>query len=244
MVFGLFAGNKDKALQKTIERATNKLSQQADRWQALERLKEDGTEEALFGLCKRFAITSSKGVEDEQEKAWVVSTLTAKGTAALPALRRYLATATEIAYALKVLEGCGDDAGALAVVDELLAIEKPGYTRDAERRVDLMRWLGEWKGMTDADAVTRLAPYLADFDENVRFAVVDGLAQRDPALAGPPLLDALLRPEEESGRVKRRIGEILAEHKVALGERAPAVEPVLVGTLAQFWIKDGVLRAR
>ncbi len=65
MVFGLFS--KERALQKTIEKATNKLAQQPDRWSALEKLREDASADALFGLCKRFGITSMKGVEDEQE---------------------------------------------------------------------------------------------------------------------------------------------------------------------------------
>jgi len=73
MVFGLFS--KKTGLQRTIEKATNKLAQQQDRWPALERLRDDGSEEALLGLCKRFGITSLKGVEDEQEKTWVVDTL-------------------------------------------------------------------------------------------------------------------------------------------------------------------------
>ena len=87
MVFGLF-GNKEKSLQKTIERATNKLAQQPDRWGALEKLKEDGSDAALVGLCKRFAVTSMKATEDEQEKHWVVDTLVANGPASLPAVVR------------------------------------------------------------------------------------------------------------------------------------------------------------
>ena len=77
MVFGLFS--KERTLQKTIEKATNKLSQQPDRWGALERLRDDASEEALFGLCKRFGVTSMKGVEDEQEKHWVLDVLVEKG---------------------------------------------------------------------------------------------------------------------------------------------------------------------
>src|SRR4051794_18881241 len=79
MVFGLFS--KERALQKTIDKATNKLAQQPDRWGALEKLRDDGSEEALYGLCKRFGVTSMKGVEDEQEKSWVVDVLVEKGNA-------------------------------------------------------------------------------------------------------------------------------------------------------------------
>src|SRR5688500_14302074 len=47
MVFGLFS--KERSLQKTIEKATNKLAQQPDRWGALEKLRDDGSPDALYG---------------------------------------------------------------------------------------------------------------------------------------------------------------------------------------------------
>src|SRR5215510_12800922 len=99
MVFGLFS--KEKALEKTIAKATNKLSQQVDRWGALERLKEDGGEVALLGLCKRFGITSMKGVEDEQEKNWVVDVLVEKGGASLAPLTRYMKSAEQLSFPLR-----------------------------------------------------------------------------------------------------------------------------------------------
>jgi hypothetical protein len=242
MVFGLFS--KEKSLQRTIERATNKLAQSADRWGAMEKLKEDGTDAALFGLCRRFGITSSRGVEDEQEKNWVVDTLGGMGAVVLEPLRRYMATATQLSHPLRVLERIVPKPEALAVIDELLKKEPPGYTRDPERRADLIRWLSEWSLITDAELLPRLLPYLADFDENVRFAAIDGLATRDPALVGDALIDGLLRPDEESGRIKLKIAEVLAEKKIPLGERAAQVASGLTGTTAQFAVKNGLLVLR
>jgi hypothetical protein len=236
MVFGLFS--KEKSLQRTIDKATNKLAQQADRWGALEKLRDDGSEEALLGLCKRFSITSTKGVEDEQEKSWVVDTLVGKGEAAAKPLRRYLRTAQHLAFPLKVLERIMPKDQVIEVVDELFTDEVPGYTRDPERRLELIRWLTEWPQVSAAEVLPRVAPYLADFDENVRFAAVDGIAHHDASLAGPQLVAALVRPEEESGRVKRRIAELLVEHKIPLGEHAPKVAPLLVGPVAAFRV-DG-----
>jgi hypothetical protein len=242
MVFGLFS--KEKSLQRTIERATNKLSQQPDRWGAMEKLKDDGSDPALFGLCKRFGITSMRGVEDEAEKNWVVEVLADKGAMVLEPLRRYMQNATQLSHPLRVLERIVQKTQALEVIDELLAKEKPGYTRDPERRADLIRWLGEWSQITDAELLPRLVPYLSDFDENVRFAAIDGLATRDPALIGAPLIDALLRPDEESGRIKLKIAEVLAEKKIPLGERAAQVASGLTGTTSQFAVKQGVLVTR
>lgn len=243
MVFGLFS--KEKSLQKTIERATNKLAQQPDRWGALEKLKDDGSEEALLGLCRRFSVTSMKGVEDEQEKLWVVETLVGHGGASLAPVIRYLKSAEHLSFPLRVLERIADKAKVLAVVDELFASEPPGYVRMPERRIDLIRWFAEWKLATDDEFVSRLAPYVVDFDENARFAAIEGMAGRDPAKIAPPLIAALLRPEEESGRIKRTIVEVLAKSKCPLGDQAQAVATALTGPVgSDYRIDGGVLKLR
>jgi hypothetical protein len=243
MVFGLFS--KERALQKTIEKATNKLAQQPDRWGALEKLKDDGSEDALLGLCKRFAITSMKGVEDEAEKLWVVDTLVDKGTAALAPVVRYMKTAEQLAFPLRVLERIASRDKVLEVADQLFASEVPGYVRMPERRIDLLRWFSEWKPATDDEVVSRFTPYVTDFDENVRFVAIDGMATRDPAKIAPPLIAALLRPEEESGRIKRTIVEVLEKCKAALGAQAAAVAAALTGTIADdFKVDAGVIKKR
>lgn len=246
MVFGLFS-SKEKSLQKTIQKATNKLSQQIDRWGALEKLKEDGSEDALFGLCKRFGITSTKGVEDEQEKAWVVETLVGKGSAALPPLVRYMKGAEQLAFPLRVLERIADREKVLQVVDELLASEPPGYVRMPDRRIDLLRWFSEWKPATDDEVVTRLTPYVADFDENSRFTAIEGMTGKDPAKIAPPLIAGLLRPEEESGRIKRTILEVLEKSKAPLGDKAKEVGAAIEGggPLADdFRVDGGIVKKR
>lgn len=241
MVFGMFS--KEKALQRTIERATNKLAQQADRWAALEKLRDDGSEEALFGLCRRFGITSNNHVEDQQEKAWVVDVLVAKGPVALGPLRRYIKGAPHLSHPLSVLERIGTREEILETVDALFRDEKPGYTRDPERRLDLIRWMSEWKD-AGPDAVPRLLPYVKDFDQNVRVAAAEAVADQDVGLTGAALLDAFVRPEEESGRFRLRIAEILAAKRFPLGDRAEVVATLLVGPVANFVVEGGVLLTR
>jgi hypothetical protein len=248
MVFGLFS--KEKTLKRTIDKATNKLSQQVDRWGALEKLKEDGSEAALVGLCRRFSITSLKGVEDEAEKLWVVDTLVGKGEVALAPLIHYMKTAEQLSFPLRVLERIAPRDKVLEVVDQLFASEPPGYVRMPERRIDLMRWFSEWKPATDDEIVQRFTPYVTDFDENVRFVAIDGMATRDPAKIAPPLIAALLRPEEESGRIKRAIVEVLEKSQAPLGDHASAVAAILTGTLgggtlgASFKVEVGAVKKR
>jgi hypothetical protein len=243
MVFGLFS--KEKALQRTIDRATNKLAQQVDRWGALEKLRDDGSEEALYGLCRRFAITSLKGVEDEQEKNWVVDVLVAKDAVAFAPLKRYMKSAEQLAFPLKVLERIVDRDKILTTIDDLFASEPPGYVRMPERRIDLIRWFGEWKPATDDELIDRIKPYLADFDENVRFAAIDAMATRDPGKIAPLLVETLIRPEEESGRIKRTVVEVLEKTKGPLGNKAQAVAAALVGPLADdFKVEAGIVKKK
>jgi hypothetical protein len=237
MVFGLFS--KERALQKTIEKATNKLAQQPDRWGALEKLRDDGTEDALLGLCKRFGVTSMKGVEDEQEKNWVVDVLVEKGGAALVPITRYMKGADQLAFPLRVLERIADHDRVLAIVDEIFASEPPGYVRMPDRRIDLIKWFTEWKSATDDEVIPRVTPYLPDFDENVRFVAIDGLAGRDPQKIVGPLIDALVRPEEESGRIRRTVVEVLQRTKAPLGDRAPQVAAMLTAPLSDDFKVDG-----
>lgn len=242
MVFGLFS--KERSLQKTIERATNKLAQQIDRQTAMDKLREDGTDEALVGLCKRFGITSMKGVEDEQEKNWVVDVLVEKGAGAIGPLRRYMKSAEQLSFPLRALERIAPHDKVLEIADELFESEPPGYVRMPERRIDLLRWITEWKDGTDEEIVSRVAPYVVDFDENSRFSAIDGISTKDVKLIGPPLIAALLRPEEESGRIKRTIVEILERRKISLGDKADDVTKLLVGPLGDFKVANGTVAKR
>ena len=251
MVFGLFSKDKGSLVQKTVERATNKLAQQGDRIAALEKLRDDGSDDALAGMCKRWSVTSSKGVDDEYEKNWVVDALVGHGLAAVAPLQRFMKSAEQLSFALRVLDRmtAGDDSTpgklaktkALTFIDELLASEPPGYTRHPERRIDLISWLAEWKTVSSDEVVPRLAPYLVDFDENARFAAIDGLSRHDAALIAAPFAHALARPDEESGRIRRTLAEHIANKKLPLGEQAEAVASILIGPLASLRIVDGFI---
>lgn len=243
MVFGLFS--KEKGLQRTIDRAINKLAQQPDRWGALEALRKDGSEDALYGLCRRFSVVSMKASEDEAEKAWVEEVLVGKGEIAFPAVRRYIKNHAQLSYALKVLGQIVPRDKVLEVVDEVLAAEPPGYARDPERKLDLLRWLHEWSGGGEADIAPRLIPYLKDHAEDVRYFAAEGLTRLPGELYGDALIAALTNPEEEAGRFKRRLCEIIIEQKIPLGDAADRVKAALTGPALQgFSVKNGQLTGK
>jgi len=232
MVFGLFS--KERKIERAKKKAMNRLAQQVDRWAAMERLRDHGDEDALYTLCRRWTFTSTKLPEDEQEKEWVVEVLLSKGPAALNPLRRYLKNNTAVSYALRVLGGITGPEKVLESIDEILEDEEPGYTRDPEKRIDIINWLAEYEQVPNEEVVKRVAPYLADRDENTRYAAVDAIDLRPSPEGAEPLVTALLRKEEESRRLKVRIGETLANHEMDLCGRKNDVAELFDDILSDY----------
>jgi hypothetical protein len=236
MVFGLFS--KEAKLQRLIKKAGNQLSQSPDRHAAMEGLLNDGSDEALYHLLRRFTFNYSKTLEDEQEKEWVVEAMTGKGDAVMPALERYLRSASNIAYALRILERVAERKQILDIIDQLLADEDPGYTRDTTKRIQILHWLGEWHGADSSEVAVRVTPYLQDFDENTRYTAVEALSARPVPEAAAPLVAALVRPKEEANRLRVRIAEVLADAGLDLGEGQDAVAALLDTSLSDFRIQQ------
>lgn len=240
MVFGLF--NKEKALKKTIERANNVMSQSADRWSAMEKLRDVGTDEALDALCRRFSFTYDKTIEDQQEKDWAVASLVSLGEPALGPLHRYMKNAKNLGYPLKALGQMTTEEKIFEVIDDLLADEEPGYVRDPKRRIDIIEWLGESTATPEA-IVSRVLPYVEDFDENVRFKTVETISLKPDASAAETVCRAMVREEEESKRFQLRCAEILALHNWPIKSHKDEVAKLLPKLSNKYRIEGETLVA-
>jgi HEAT repeat protein len=207
-------GRADRARASNIKSAVNKYAQSPDRFKALQALRDDGSEEALYGLLRRFGMMYDKTIEDEQEKDWVFDVLVEKGPAILPALKKYLLAADSISWPLRVLDKVADREKELALLREILERHEPGYERDPTKKIQLLNHLA---GLKDKRVPPLVAPYLADMDEGVRYAAVEALVRqgdREAALA--PLLDLFVSPEEESLRIRLQIAEGFHDQKWAI----------------------------
>jgi hypothetical protein len=211
-LFDIFSKEKReaRALAGNIQRAINKYAQTGDRYRAMEALATDGSEEALYGLLRRFGMMYDKTIEDEQEKEWVFDTLVSKGESAVPAVKRYLISAESVSWPLRVLQKIAPSKDAeLDVVAEALSRHEPGYERDPTKKIQLVRHLGLMK---HAKAPALVAPYLGDMDEGVRFAAIEALlAVKNEEVARDKLLELFVSDAEESLRLRIRIAEGFAD---------------------------------
>jgi hypothetical protein len=232
-------GRAKSALEGAAKKVLNKHAQSPDRFAAMEKLRDIGSDEALYALARRFSFVYDKGIEDEQEKEWVADVLTDKGETAIPAVARYLKSAESLSWPLRVLERIGKPDQILAAIDDLLTRDEPGYTRDPTKKLQILTFLSEWKGASSAEISRRVVPYLADFDEGVRFAAVDAIAiHKDEETSRAPLLDALARPEEESRRIKVRCAEVLVDAGWQVTSHKERVTELLADTLPEFGMQQ------
>jgi hypothetical protein len=227
--------SKDKRDERTrvrnVQRALNKYSQSPDRMKALEALAEDGSEDALYGLLRRFGMMYDKTIEDEQEKEWVFETLCEKGPSAIPAVKRYLFSAESISWPLRLLDRLAPDKDQeIAVIEEVLARHEPGYERDPTKKMQLLSHLA---GLRHARAAALCAPYLKDMDEGVRYTAVEALLrQKNDTVAREPLLELFTSDAEESLRIRLKIAEGFADHGWLVQGYRPGVEKKLPETFS------------
>lgn len=216
----------EKSRERTISRALNKYAQSPDRMRALESLAEDGTEEALLGLLRRFGFQYDKSIEDEHEKEWVCDALVGKGASVLPAVRRYLKSADSVSWPLRVLsQVAASSEEELEVIREVLARHEPGYERDPTKKIQVLTHLGQMK---DPSISGLVVPYLQDMDEGVRYAAAEALLRhKNEPESRVPLLERFASDSEDSLRLRLRIAEGFADLKWPTGDLRPRVETKL-----------------
>ena len=92
---------------RQIERAVKKLTEphgeQGPRFEAAERLAQCGTPESLFGLLKRFTISSRVITQDIEEKQMVIDMLLAAGDAAIDPILKFIRVHHQVDWPVQAL---------------------------------------------------------------------------------------------------------------------------------------------
>lgn len=202
------SGRKKSRLDKLIKTTTNPYTQTAERYAAMEALLENGSDEALVGLFRRFTVVSTKSIEDEEEKGWACRQLIDLGTKVLPAAKQFCLQYDNVAWALRVIEEVADETQEWEVLDALLEAHPPGYERDPNKKLQILTHLAE---IDDPKVAEFLAGYVEDSDEGIRFFAVEQLVDiGDEDAAKAPMIKRLCNAEEDSLRLRTRILDGLA----------------------------------
>lgn len=232
MGFFDFLLSEEKKITKNRLRLTSKDSQAEDREAAAVWLAENGSPKALLALLSRFDMKLEHQLNDKGEKERVYGLVIGVGEPAVKPLRSWLKQCKQIQVPLKLYEALTDASTALDMVVKLLEVELARDDFKPEKKHALLVWLAERR---DPRAFDAAAPFLGDFDENVRCTAVEVLVHQGDARAREPLERALARPDEDSGRLRHRIAEVFAQRRWELDD-PDAVSAALPGGFA---VKDG-----
>ncbi len=211
-------GRSKKRLEKLVRTVTSPYTQSAERYHAMEQLLADGSTDAIASLFERFTITSTKSIEDEEEKGWAYRKLSSLGPQVLPGAKQFClsdvpslgARHHNIAWALRVVEDVADAEQEWDILDALLERHPPEYSREVSTKIQMLTHIAD----IDADRVVQiLTRYLADPDENVRFFVIEALIDIADEAAKSALVERFLHPDEDSVRLRTKILDGLADLK-------------------------------
>lgn len=223
-LFDAFKGGGG-GLKKHVTRVANKRAQRHERWESIQALASDGSEEALRALLTRFTIRVDPSITDGEEKNEAFRGIVRHGDAALGPVRDFLESSDTLAWPLKILKEIQSEEQVTTILLELLANMDTEYERDPQKKIDVIASLEERQDTRIVDSVTR---FLEDMNETVRFHAVGAiLAQAEADDAREALTKALLA--EESVRVRMRIldgyierGWAVADVKDEAAKRMPA----------------------
>ncbi len=216
-------GSEEKMIRKHAVRIKNKDAQQEDRQASAIWLADNGSPEAIVGLLGRFEMTYEHHMKDAGEKSEVEDLVLALGIDAIRPLRSHLPRCKNFARPLALFERITSPDEALDMVISLVEKEA-GSELKPERKRHLLIKLSEF---VDAKAEATATPFLADFDEGVRYAAAEVLiAQSDSPTVQAALLAALANPQEESTRFRGRLAEVAQSRRWPLGSHAEHLSAV------------------
>jgi HEAT repeat protein len=212
-LFDVFKGGGG-GLKKHVARVANKRAQKHERWESIQVLAADGSDEALRALLTRFTVRVDPSITDGEEKNEAFHAIAQHGEAALEPVRDFLNSAENLAWPLKLLREIQTEEQVTTILLELLSRMDTEYERDPQKKIDLIASFEEHKDPRIVEAVIR---FLGDMNETVRFHAAGAILAQDEADAA---LDALTKAflAEESVRVRMRMLDGYVERGWKLAE--------------------------
>jgi len=226
-IFDMFL-SEEKRIAKQQRAVTNRDAQAEDREAAARWLADNGSPKAIVALLTRFDMKLENQLKDKAERDFVYALLISIGEPVVRPLKRHLKKCRTIAMPIRLFEELADKEQTIQLVFELLQREYEKDDFKPRRKTDLLVWLAHH---THEGATASAAPFLEDFDENVRYAAIEVIAAQNAAEAPTLLEPVLANPEEEANRVKVRVSELFQQRSWVV-TNPDALAPMLPPTFS------------
>jgi HEAT repeat protein len=212
-----------KQIDKVVKRLTEPQGEDAPRIEAAQKLAEWGTPDALYGLLKRFTISSKNMTDDIDQKRMVVRMLVDSGRDAVEPILRFLGSHHQVEWPIQALsEILPKEELIPQLVATLEKIAAASAFTPPEHKSDLIRAM---RGHVTPEIASVLRQFLHDDDDDVRIAAVDALAEVGEDMR-EPLLEAFIETADRP-RIRIKIAELFADHEWPVKGYRPKIEQAL-----------------
>jgi HEAT repeat protein len=192
-------------IQRKTKTLLERYAQHDARMEAAEILREIGTPDAIYGLARRFSSTAENLGTDQDEKKRIQDVLIAFGDDAIEPLQRYVRSYDKVTWAIDALKQLLPRDALIPFLIEVLSEGDPVRIR-GEKAHQILK---AFEDLDSPDVIEGVTPCLSSPDDTVRIAAIECLETYGDERAREPLLDTLVSPDEDSMRVKMKIGEVL-----------------------------------
>ena len=212
-----------KQIHKVVKRLTEPQGEDAPREEAAEKLAEWGTPDALYGLLKRFTISSKVMDKDVEQKRMVVRMLVERGRDAVEPILRFLGSHHNVEWPVRALsEILPREELVPMLVGALEKVAAASEFTPPEHKADLIRAM---RGHVTPEIAAVLRQFLADPDDDVRIAAIDAISEVGEDMR-EQLLEAFLEVDDRP-RIRIKIAEVFADHDWPVKGYRPKIEETL-----------------
>lgn len=233
--------NDDKRIARALAVVKNSKAIKEDRVAAIEYFKELGDANVgVPALLQRFEFSLEHGINDTREKESAFEGIKEYGKIALPLVKEHLLVTSRIAWPIKVLKALGEEAQVTEILKDALDFGDISFDQaKVDKNYDILCYLMEYKLPGFADKV---AHFLKDPDERVRFACAELLIEQDDSSV-PGLLERFIPDESpDNTRIRQSVLRAFFQRRWQVKDRAPYPNGQVLDGL--FLDADGRLEAR
>jgi hypothetical protein len=209
--------SEDQRIARQQRLLTDRNQQAEDREKAARWLAEQKSPKAIVALLTRFDMALENGLKDQGEKEFTLDLLKGLGEPVVRPLDRHLEKCRQVALPLRLYVELRGEQAAVEKLFEVLEHERQKDDFRTEKKLDVLVWLAERR---HAKAIEIAAPFLEDFDEGVRYAAAEVIANQQDESGREPLDRALCNPSEDSNRLRVRLAEIFAQRRWGVSDPA------------------------
>jgi hypothetical protein len=227
---GMRKQRDEKRIAKGLATIKNPKAIKEDRQATIDYFRDLGDAGAAVPvLLQRFEYSLEHGINDTREKESCMEAVLGYGQEALPYVKEHLLTTSRIAWPIKVLKALGEEHQVIDILKSALNFGDVTFDQaKVDKNYDILCYMIDYKMPGFAE---KLAHFLNDPDERVRFAATEVLIeQEDPAVPG--YLERFIGDESpDNTRIRRSVIEAFLKHKWQLKEPARFPNGQVVGPL-------------